>query len=184
MRIDPLIAVTAQSSLALLMLASGLHKACRQREFSASVAAYRIVPAPCVEAVALALTGMEIGVSPILILPATRVLGAFASMTLLALYFSVVAQSLLRGHRLQNCGCTLSSRGAPLSPQHLMRIGFVISFAILAAMPRSARVLDGQDFVQAAAAVLSLALAYLAVDSLLAHRAPTYVRPNFGGSSA
>jgi len=163
---DPLIIHTARGCLALLFIATGLHKSVHPGRFRLVLGAQRILPEQCIRAGASVLSLAELCVGVSLLWPAAARSAALAAAVLLGLYFWVLSLNLARDHRTE-CGCSLSRRKVPVSGAHLIRNACLILVALVAAMADSARQLHWADLIQVLAAVLSLALLYVSAETLL-----------------
>lgn len=170
MMLDPFVTLTAQFFLALLLFAAGVHKGADLSRLVAAISAYRMLPAHFERSVAWLVIATELTIGAALLVPSTREAAASAAAGVFAAYLVVVGLSLVRGHRNVDCGCSFHGRVAPLSGAHLVRNGVLVMLAVLASMPDSGRIVVWLDGVQITAAVLCLALIYLSLDSLLAHK--------------
>jgi uncharacterized membrane protein YphA (DoxX/SURF4 family) len=170
MSLDPLLLFTTQLFLGLLLLAAGLHKAADLRRVTAVIAAYRVLPAALRRPMASLVMGVEIAIGLALLIPFTRRPAALMAAALLALYMTLMAVSLLPGHRDVDCGCSFRDSTTQPSAYHIIRNGTLVIFALCAVMPDSGRAIGWLEKSQIAAAVVSLALIYLSVDALLAFK--------------
>ncbi|MGY3515354.1 MauE/DoxX family redox-associated membrane protein [Micromonospora sp. PTRAS2] len=99
------------------------------REFVASLAALRMVPARLVSATACAVVVAEAAVPILLLLPPTRRLGHVLAALLLVAFSSGVLVTL---HRRQQVACRcFGATGAPLGRRHLLRNGLLIAAALV-----------------------------------------------------
>jgi uncharacterized membrane protein YphA (DoxX/SURF4 family) len=157
--------------VALLLLIAGVHKAADPGRVHAAIAAYRIVPASIEQPVMWLVIGIEITVGAALMIPVTRQSASLAAATVFAVYFAVMASSLVRGHRRVDCGCSLNRRETPLSGFHLIRNGLLVAIALVASGSDVGGAVSWLDAVQITAAVVSLALIYMSADLLMANQA-------------
>jgi len=99
------------------------------REFVASVAAMRVVPARLVPAAAYAVGLAEAAVVVLLLLPPTGRLGHLLAVLLLVAFSGGIAVTLRRRTRVA-CRC-FGAAGAPLGRRHLLRNGLLITAALV-----------------------------------------------------
>lgn len=169
MNLDPALVLTAQYLVALILLATGLHKAADRNRFTAVLAAYRVVPTPLEKPVMWLVLGAEITMGVALLFPVTRRPAAVAAAAVFAVYGALLVLRLARGHGGVDCGCSLSGATTPLSRAHIIRNGALVAVALVAAAPGFQRPMGPLDAFQIVAAVAALMLTYLSADALLAH---------------
>jgi len=176
--VDPLLGQVARLFLAGLLLTSAIHKARTLRAFTGIVAAYRLLPAGFIRPVSASLPLVEMVAAAALLVPATGGFGARMAAALFLLFFAAVTINLGRGRTTIDCGCTLARGGGGLTVWHLVRLALLIGMTAVAGMANDDRLQSLFDYVNAVAAVTSLAILYLAADALLANHARMRTRHN------
>lgn len=161
--------LTARYSLALLLLAAGLHKSVNAGSFREAIAAYCPVLIRYEMPVSLLVVGVEVTVGAALMIPNLSRLASLAAATVFGVYLTAMGLSWLRGDREVECGCSFHDSKAPLSGSHLVRNGLLALSAAVASGPGSGRAVSFVDGLQITTAVACLAIIYLSVDALLAH---------------
>lgn len=170
MQIDAIFSQTIEYFLTMLFLSSGLHKAIYWKEFIGIVESYQLLPASFTKVVAMILTVIELVLAALLVTQQESLWAGIIAMSLLGLYFGVMAFNLHRGHTEIHCGCSFLNRETPLSRWHLLRNTLLIIFSLLLCLPQTQGQATMFDTSQAVVASLCLGLLYLAVDALLANR--------------
>lgn len=167
--IDPVPAAIMTLSLAALWLAAGWHKLADLKVFERSLEAYDIVPRAMLPLLAQVLPIMEIVLAAGLLIAATRpAAGALGALLLLA-YGAAIALNLHRGRRNLDCGCMGFGARPQISPALTWRNAIAAAASLSAGLlPRTQRVSSWIDTWTIIAAVVVLALLYLAMESLLA----------------
>jgi uncharacterized membrane protein YphA (DoxX/SURF4 family) len=166
--IDPVVAFTLRASLALLFALASFHKASRPRDFTSTLAGYRIVPERAAAVLTPLIFLLEAGIAAGLLVPGAAAPAAVASGILLCVYSVAIATNLARGRRHIDCGCLGPRARQPLSGWLLARNAALIGAAALAALPPGARTLVWVDAVSVLGAVLVLGLLFAATNALLA----------------
>jgi methylamine utilization protein MauE len=164
---DPVITLGLRAAFALLFLAAAAHKLRDPRRFVATLADYRVLPAPLVPAAAAAVVAVELGLAGLVPLPGAA--GLRAGAALLLVYAGAIAANLVRGRRHIDCGC-LGVVGRRSISWWL--VGRNVAFAALAlagTVPVRERVLVWVDGLTVAAAVASAAALHAATVRLAAN---------------
>lgn len=91
--------------LALLFVRAALHKLGDRYRFQGILADYALLPEGTLTVAAFAVPVIELAAAVMLIMPATRPVGAALAGTLLTGYAIAMAISLARGQYLMDCGC-------------------------------------------------------------------------------
>lgn len=108
--LDPALALAFKLFLAGLFLASGAAKLARPARFRQALADYRLLPAPLLWPVALAVALVEVGAAGALFsVPPVAGLAALALAGLCLLYAAGIGINLARGRTSIDCGCLGSS---------------------------------------------------------------------------
>jgi uncharacterized membrane protein YphA (DoxX/SURF4 family) len=166
---DPLLALTARCCLALLLLAAGIHKGSNLGGVRNTLTGYRTVPAGFEGPLTWAVIAIEVSVGACLLVPSTSRLASLVASGVFGVYGAVMVLSYVSGHRVMDCGCSFQHAGTPLSGLHPLRNALLVIVGVVGFEPISGRALSWVDGVQVGAAVASLSLVYLSVDSLLSH---------------
>jgi uncharacterized membrane protein YphA (DoxX/SURF4 family) len=107
-------------ALAAVFIYAGIDKMRNPLDFADSVAGFAILPAACINLMAMGLPPFEIGCGLLLIGPATRRVGALAVAVISSIFFIALASALIRGLTL-DCGCF--GVGAPSRPRMWVELG-------------------------------------------------------------
>lgn len=159
---------TAAFFVALLFLRAAMHKLADRYRFQGILEDYGIMSEKMVGRAAPVIPVLELATVVLLLLPATRMLGAALAATLLGVYAAAIAVNLIRGHYLMDCGCG----GAPEPISWLLvarNAGLVLIVAPLASgyVPASVSTLPA-DGTALAIATLLIVL-WLAAEVMLAN---------------
>ena len=163
---DPVVDIILRVALASLFAAAAWHKLSDSTRFRATLRAYQILPAWALSPVARILPVVEGLVALALPLSTTKSTASLAGACLLGVYSAAIGLNLLRGRREIDCGCFASSARVPLSATLLARNALLIVAALVASMPASPRTLVWADSFTIAAALLALALLWMATQRL------------------
>ena len=166
--------VAAGACLTLVFAQAAVHKVTDFGSFMGFVADYQIVPKSIETAVARAVVAVEMALVVLLIIDATRIIGAMLAMILLSGYAAAIAINLRRGRVQILCGCG----GAP---QYLSLLlvarNFVLSalaalvvYVVLREPIGSHAVLDVREGTVALMGGAGLWLALLLFEQILANR--------------
>jgi uncharacterized membrane protein YphA (DoxX/SURF4 family) len=167
---DPLLILTTQYFLALLLVTAAVHKATNLQRVKAVIAAYRLFPAGIGTLLATLVMGVEMVIGAGLMIPSARRPAALMAAALFAVYLTIMAVSLLRGNLDIDCGCSLGDRVTQLSGYQISRNVVLITLSLCAVFPDSGRAISWFDQAQIVAAVTVLALVYSSIDSMLTLR--------------
>jgi hypothetical protein len=166
--IDPVAGHASAAALAIVFLVGAWHKLADLDAFGYAVERYRLLAAPLARLVALALPPVEALAGLLLLVPATRGVGAALAALLLAVVSGAVVANLLRGRRDIDCGCGAPGTGRRLSWALVARNAALLAVCAVAAAPEQARELVWLDAFTAVFAALALWAVYGAADELLA----------------
>lgn len=98
--------ISAATAFASLVFAhGGLQKVADPGRLEGVLASYGLIPGPVVGAARRALPLVELSTAVLLVLPATRVAGAFAAAALFLGYAFAMGVNLARGRTDIDCGC-------------------------------------------------------------------------------
>ncbi len=152
--------------LALLLLASAVHKALRWPHTRHVVRDFARVPAAASSMMALAAALIETLAGALLFAPAHRPAGAVLAALLWTAYSALIVRAIIQGRREVDCGCSFGRAHRPLGAFHVARNALLVFLALLVAVPaagESVPVIPAQ--VWAACALLAL---YAALDQVMA----------------
>jgi len=166
--IDPAVAATLRVALAALFVAAVHHKVRDPAGFRATLRDYALLPAATLGPAGVALAVAEAGLAAALLVPATAASACIAAAGLLTLYGGAIGLNLFRGRRHVACGCLGPAADQPLHGGLLVRNGLLVVAALAAGLPVAGRNLGLLDAFTVVAAVVTLALLYLASDGLMA----------------
>ena len=173
---DPVVTGTLCLVLALLFGGGALRKTRDLVGFAAIVEHYELLPRMLVSSVAGALVASEGALALLLVVPATRELGALGAAGMLLVYSAAIGINLARGRRDIDCGCAGAAVGRRgLAPELLARNALLLGAALLAALPVETRPLVWLDPISIALGVVTLALTWNAAGQLAA-TAPALLR--------
>ena len=174
MLLDSAIQFLISALFTVMLLGASLHKFSDRLRFQGILAAYKLLPAASVAAVATAIPLVELvlGVAWMTGLQT----GAVASATALLLlaYTTAIAINISRGNTAIDCGCGL--RASKDSSFHRLSFGLVarnillIALALLALLPANERALGTLDYLSIGMAGFGLVLLYGAYNQLLANK--------------
>ena len=164
---DPVPAAIVLLALLGLWLAAGLHKLRRHREFSASLAAYALLPQALLVPASWALPCLELALVAGLALAPWRTAAACASAFMLLVYAGAIGVNLHRGRRQLDCGCLGFGRGQRISGALLWRNAVLALGSLwIGLVPVHARRLDWLDLWTIACGLAALVVLYLAFEAL------------------
>lgn len=163
--IDPLIVLILSASIGLLYFMAARHKMAEPTRFKATLAAYQVLPAPLVPAVARGIPYLEMAIVFLILIPATREPAALTAGALFLIYAAAMAVNLGRGRTDIDCGCG----GQPqlLSPWLLLRNLILAAASFVLLFPGSDRSLVWTDLFFLVLMTAVLALVYMMVEQLV-----------------
>lgn len=167
MSIDPVIAGTLRSLLALLFVAAACHKLTDWTAFRIVVHDYEVLPSAIASPVAAAIVGVELAVAVTFPWQATVPYAAAAAVLLLSIYSGAIAVNLLRGRRILDCGCAPSTYRQPLGAMLLVRNAVLVLAAAAAMLPVADRGLGWLDGLTGVAAATATVLLWSSAQVLL-----------------
>jgi len=164
---DPQLILSLRLFLALILLASALHKLRDLPTFAGAFAEYRLLPRDLALAVAPGIAGIELALVAALVSPWAG-LAALATAGLFCVYSLGIGINLLRGRREISCGCGGFGSAQPIHGGLLLRNGLLVLAAFAATSQTPAGLPESAPWLAAAVAP-ALALVYGASDQLLAN---------------
>jgi hypothetical protein len=176
--LDPALAWLIAIALAVLLLASALHKLRDLPGFEAVLSDYDLLPARAtglVPVVARTVVAAELMLAVALLVPDAAPWAGPATALLLGMYALAIAINLRRGRRDIDCGCLGPGAGVGtrhgLSPWLVARNLLLMSLAAAHALPVAQRSLHWLDAITGLGALLVLAWLWQAAHLLIAHDA-------------
>lgn len=167
--IDPVPAAIMTLSLAALWLAAGLHKLADLQAFRGSLEAYDLAPLAMLALLGRLLPVLELAIGAGLLVPAARPVAAALGALLLLGYGAAMALNLRRGRRDLDCGCMGFGARSQISPALVWRNALAaLASLCVGLLPRVERTLSWMDAWTIIAAVVVIALLYLALEGLRA----------------
>jgi Methylamine utilisation protein MauE len=171
MTIDPALDLALRAALSLLLVAAAIHKVRDLRTFRATLAEYRLLPAPTVNVGAAGIAAAELALAVGLhIAPREALVGTAA---LLVVYAGAIAINLARGRRDLDCGCGGARR--TISGELVARNMTLAALAVAGLLPPSPRAITWLDAITVAAVTAFAAAVYATVDRMIAD-APALTR--------
>lgn len=167
--IDPVIARSCSSALALILLHGAWHKLRDLALFEASVELYRLLPQALLTPFARSFPLLELLAAVGLLFEATRGAGALLALAVLGCATLAVAINVARGHTGIDCGCGGADGATRLSTALVLRNLGLIALLAVGAQTGSARVAVWMDYLTVVAATLMLIALYAAGNQLLAN---------------
>lgn len=170
--IDPVFYWAIALCLALLWSSSAWDKLQAPAQFSASLAAYRLIPATLLGPASRSLPWIEIAITIGLLVPASQQLAASAGALLLLLYAAAMGTNLLRGRADIDCGCN-PGRYQPISWLLVARNLLLCALSATLLLPSVSRVPGWTDTLLALLAAGVGCTAYLLIISIVLDRDST-----------
>lgn len=168
--VDPVISLAAGLVLAFVLATAAWHKLRDRPHFTATLAAYGLLPAVLVPPLAALLPVLELIIAVALPFPAWRSGAGAGAALLLGVYTLAIGINLARGRRTIDCGCGDPAQRQPLDGWLLVRNGALVVMALACAAPVLPRATGWMDWLVALFAALTVGLIYGACNQLLANR--------------
>jgi hypothetical protein len=166
-----LLAVQLAAFLALLLMASGVHKYIRRDQTQAVVHEFAGVPRYLAPFAVLVVASLEVLASLLLWTPSYRAAGAALAVLICGGYLSLILRAIAQGRREVDCGCTFGVTRRPLGLFQAARNGALTCAALLVAAVSAAGASGPVIGSQILAAFALLAL-YGALDQVMALTPP------------
>ena len=162
MQVDPAISWTVALSVAVLFAVSAAHKLQDRTRFREVVRHYQLLPQRIVPLAAATVIVLELFTALLILLVATRPIGALLAAGLLLAYATAMAINLGRGRVNLDCGCLGIGRRHAVRWWMVGRNLVIAVFALIAAQPMMVREITALDAVTVVCAAVSLAFLYTA----------------------
>ena len=117
--------------LALLLLASGIHKVIGRDRAQAVVREFAGVPRVLAPFAVMAAAAAELIAAVLLLMPACRAAGGALAALIWAAYLGLIVRAISQGRRDVDCGCTFGTAHRPLGTFHIIRNAVLVSMGIL-----------------------------------------------------
>ena len=151
--------------LAVLLIASAIHKAFSWRRTRSVVEDFGGVPRRAASAAALAACAIEALAGALLILPDHRCAGAALASAILGFYLALIARAVALNHGVVDCGCSFGGGSRNLGRFEIVRNAVLLTAALLVLTCADASATMAPSQLLAACALLAL---YGAIDQLMA----------------
>jgi uncharacterized membrane protein YphA (DoxX/SURF4 family) len=119
--------------LALLLLASAVHKSVRWAHIGKVVHEFGSVPRSAAPWAAVAAMLGELLAAVLLLLPAQRLSGALLAALIWCVYLALMLRAIAQGRRNVDCGCSFGASPHPLGGFEVARNAVLVAFALLVA---------------------------------------------------
>lgn len=157
--------------LALLLLASGLHKLMGRRRTETVIGTFAGVPRAAAPLAAVAAAAAETAAGAMLWVPSYRAAGGLLAVIIWGLYLALMLRAIAQGRRDVDCGCTFGSNQHPLGAYQVVRNVLLIGSALLVSGAAMLSLTPGVSALQILAACALLAL-YGALDQSMSLTPP------------
>jgi hypothetical protein len=131
--VDQVLAAQFAAFLAFLLAASAAHKWLRWKETLGVVRDFAGVPRAGASAAALTVGLVEWLTAALLFSSSYRVLGALLAASILTVYLTLIARSLIAGRRDVDCGCSFGPARHSLGTFEVVRNSVLASMALFVA---------------------------------------------------
>jgi hypothetical protein len=171
-QIDPAISWTIALSVAALFAVAVAHKVQDWTTFREVVRNYQLLPRRLVPLVAAAAIALELAATLLVLIAATRPIGALLAAGLLTGYATAMAINLARGRIHLDCGCLGLGQRQAVRWWMVARNLLLAALALLAGLPVLGRELTMLDAVTMIGTTATLAILYTAQSTLAAAPRP------------
>jgi hypothetical protein len=117
--------------LALILLASSLHKMFRRDRSQSVIRDFAGVPRALAPFVAMAVAGTELVAGVLLLRPACRALGGVLAASIWTMYLGLILRAIAQGRRDVDCGCTFGVAYRPLGAFQVTRNAVLVGMGAL-----------------------------------------------------
>jgi hypothetical protein len=129
-----LLAAQAAAFLALLLLASAIHKLIRPARARAAVVEFAAIPQRFAYLALIGVCLAELAAGYGLLNPAGRTAGAVLAALIWSGYLLLIFRAILQGRRYVDCGCSFGHSVRPLGTYQALRGAMLIGLAAVVAM--------------------------------------------------
>lgn len=165
--LDPVLGHAVAGAIALVLAVGAWPKLADLDNFAFAVERYRLLPPSAARTVGFVLPLAEALAATLLVVPATRLAGAWLAAALVALVTGAVVVNLLRGRTDIDCGCGGPGHRQTLSWRLVARNAALLAACAIAVAPVAARPLVWLDAFTATFGAAALWFVYAAADELL-----------------
>jgi hypothetical protein len=166
MYIDPVVSWTIALCVATLLAVAAAHKLRDWTGFREVVRNYQLLPGRLVPFAAALSIALELGATLLILIAATRPLGALLAAGLLAGYATAIAINLVRGRVHLDCGCLGVRERQAVRWWMVGRNLVIAALALVAGQPLIERELSLLDAVTVVCTASTLAILYTAQNVL------------------
>jgi uncharacterized membrane protein YphA (DoxX/SURF4 family) len=151
--------------VALLLMASAIHKVMRRERAERVVHEFAGVPRSAAPWTVLAVAAGELLAGALLLLPAYRLDGALLALAIFGAYLALILRAIVQGRRDVDCGCSFGPTRHALGAFEVARNSLLVIFAVLVAVSS----MSGGESVSAAQGLAAFALLalYGALDQVM-----------------
>ena len=172
LHLDPAISWAIALGVAALFAVAAAHKLKDWTTFREVVRNYQLLPRRLVPLAAAAAIALELGAALLILIAATRPIGALLAAGLLAGYATAMAINLARGRIHLDCGCLGFGQRQAVRWWMVVRNLLIAALAVIAGQPLLGRELTALDAVTVVCTILTLAILYTAQNVLGAATRP------------
>ncbi len=170
--LDPAVGILVMWAFTVLFAHAAWHKWRELARFTATLAAYRMLPAQLVAVAGYGVALLETLLAALLCVPMARHGAAAAGSLLLVSYAIAIGVNLRRGRRDLDCGCTGPADRRSIAAWMVWRNG-LLAMLLLAMVPGwGNRPLEAADGLTILAGFLAAVLVYATIDRLLGQVMP------------
>ena len=167
MMLDPAIGLLLAAAVALLFASASAHKLRDLGRFDEIFVAYGVLTPRWYLSRAIPL--LELAVAAGLLFDTSRPYAGGVGIVLLSIYATAIAINLKRGRRDLACGCGGPDERRPIAPWMVWRNIVLALVLAIALAPWTSRPLNFTDAVTVIFGVLTLALIYLCIDTMMGY---------------
>lgn len=167
---DPAVNLSAALVLGYVFLLAGWHKCRAPVEFAATLANYKVLPDGLARQGVYLIPVVELMTGAALLIPATRMVAAWAAGGLLCAYIAAIGVNLLRGRRNIDCGCGGPAQKQIISEWMLARNGLLLILVVIVGSQVQPRALLWFDWLTIMPAAVMGCLFYNVINQLLANK--------------
>lgn len=172
MVIDPVFSLLFTMFFVVFWGGAALKKALKPGWFKTVLADYDVFPRPIIPLLVFLVPATELCIALAFIFK--PIAGLSASMLLLIVYALVLTFNALRGHVVEDCGCSWGAGGVEtemISPKFFIARNVMLALAgLLVLIPVNTRALRALDWINIGLAVLAFIVISMAMEMILKNR--------------